>query len=272
MSVVLATCELDASSLERTIPMIAAFGTRTVQQQCVTSAAFICFRAQDLTRAADIGRMDSELEVTVTPKLSTRGKRKGLPLMSGKKNVAVPDQSVAMMIAISRLHPNSKYSISTGNRWPVAMPNTEGRAAFFDFMAKVAARMVSARHSSANYLQHGWQPAISKAISNPLYRYFRGGPSRAEMKSNPNPLNTMDHNQLGGITINLAADGCVVTAENNVGDNGKSSVLNEKHRNALVRYGAPALQQAIDEETSAMLAEIQRRWDAGKRPIEAMLN
>lgn len=254
----------DTGLLEQMIPEIVAFGTRTIAQQSVTSAVFIAFRAQELTPAAEISRIDSELEVAVTPVLSTRGKNKGLPLKSGKKSVAVPDASAAMMIAIARLHPNSKYSQMTGNRWPVAMPNTEGREEFFDAMARVAARMVSARHSSTHFLQTGWTSAIRKGLASPLYRYFKGGASRSEMRARRNQTNTLNSDNLGGMTIDLTGDACVVTAENTIGDSG-NEVLAKKHRDALILYGSQPLQQAIDEESSIILEEIQRRLDAGMK-------
>ena len=115
--------------------------------------------------------IDSDMQVTSTPILSTRGSRKGLPLKDGSTELEVPDMSAAMKIVIARMNPQSKYSLSTGNRWPVAtqggwhaMISGFGKAygvenAFamaLDAIRPIAERMVRARHSSPGFLKHSW--------------------------------------------------------------------------------------------------------------------
>jgi hypothetical protein len=261
------TGNIDTSGLERVIPELVAFGRRTMQEQCVTSMGMILQDAQTNTKKVDVGRIADELEVTVTPQLSTRGKRAGLPLKSGKMTVAVPNMSYAMMIAIARLHPDSRYSQLTGNRWPVAMPDTEGQEEFLDYMANVAARMVSRRRSSTHFLQFGYKEARDECVSSPLFknRY------RAQMRnSNQNPLNTMSAKELGGTVIELVGDSCVVTSMNNIGEGG-NDVLDQKHREALIRESRPKLEQAVQNETVACEVELARRFELGWKQNPASL-
>jgi hypothetical protein len=269
------TATVDVSVLERIIPEFLEYSKRTLREQVVTSAGWICVNAQKMTPAVDVQRIDTELEVIVTPKLSTRGANKGLPLKSGKKNVTVPEMSYAMMIAIARLHPNSKYSLSTGNRWPVAMPNTSGKQAFLDFMAAVAERMVSGRHSSTHFLQHGWAPAIRKAFDSPDFQHSKKYRSaNSAMADSVNRLNTMDSSELGMMTIDLVGDDVVVTAENDVGENvgDSNDVLARKHREALILFGTVAAQRAVDQEAVSVNTELERRISEGVVPFNKMLS
>ena len=258
------TVVADTRQLETEVfPALLAYGRRTLQEQCVTSATFIAYRAQAGTPAADIATIDDELEVAVVPVLSKQGKRKGLPIKSGRKNVNVPDVSVAMMIAIARLHPNSKYSGLTGNRWPVAMPDTEGTGEFMDFMAQVAARMVLARHSSTHFLKTGWTPAIRTGMASEFFRYNPAFGSRREAGALPNS-GSGDHKSgnvdaLGVMTIDLTGDDCVVTASNDIGGEGTNDVLLKKYREALIEYGLPALEAAIAQEVADGEAELKWR-------------
>ena len=114
--------------------------------------------------------IDSDMQVTVTPIVSAGSK--------GQTNITSNvEKTRAMMIVVARMHPNSKYSMETGNRWPVAipmsglgvsrgsgfgpfMPSPLDRMAaklnFWNFVEQVAERMVKARHSSTGFLKKSW--------------------------------------------------------------------------------------------------------------------
>jgi hypothetical protein len=264
------TMTVDVSTLQGAIPRITAFGSRTIQEQCVTSVVFIALRAQKLTPAATVGRIDSDLEVEVSPVLSTRGKRKGLPLKSGKKTVqAKPGVRVpvGVLIIMARTNPNSRYSRETGNRWPIlGMPSGPGSGrARQHFIAAHLQRMTMGRHSSTHFLQTGWTPAIRAGLSSEFYRYNSAFGSRRDARLTPNSMNRITPDQLGTMIIELTGDSVVVTATNDVGEPvGKSNTtLAEKHRQALIEYGTPALQQAVSEEAATIIAEIERRLALG---------
>ena len=259
--VMILTANIDVSVLERAIPDIVAFGRRTMIEQCVTSAAIICVDAQKRTAAVAIGVIDAELAVDVTPVLVKRGKRKGLPLKSGKTNVAVPQRGLAAMIVVARMHPGSDYSLSTGNRWPVAKPQTKGTAAFWQAIQVIAQRMVKARHSSTHFLQHGWAEPIRRLLSDPNY-YAGRSKFQSRQQSRVNPLNTLNQDRLGTATVDLAGNECLVLAENAVGEGG-NDVLDRKHRIALIREGTIPLQEAVDAESRAIAAQSQKYFDQG---------
>lgn len=268
MSEPILTMNVDVSALEKAIPRIVAFGRRTIQEQCVTSVTFIAYRAQQLTPAATIGRIDSDLDVQVSPVLSKRGKRKGLPLKSGKKTVQglrgarVP---LGVLIVMSRMNPSSKYSQQTGNRWPVTgIPKGAGTAAARQrFIGEVLSRMVMSRHSSTNFLQTGWKPAIRAGMESEFYRYN----SAFGKKSLPKSSNALNAEQLGSLLIEAVGDNFKVIATNDVGDNvGKSNdKLAEKHRLALIEYGTQPLQQAVSEEASTIERTVEKRLDEGMK-------
>lgn len=263
------TMVADVSALERATPRIVAFGRRTMQEQCVTSITFIALRAQKLTPAADIGRIDADLEVEVSPVLATRGKRKGLPLKSGKKvvstkaGVRVP---VAVLITMARFNPNSNYNRTTGGRWalPKAMlPSGHGSAQARQLViGQLIQRMTMAKHSSTHFLQSGWTPSIRQGLASPFYRYNPAFGSRRDARAVPNRANQLSVDDLGTLTVAISGDNCLVTASNDVGDK-SNAVLGAKHRRALLQYGLPALNQAIAEEAAGIDREVERRLELG---------
>jgi hypothetical protein len=263
------TAIVDVSALQRATPRIVAFGRRTIQEQCVTSITFIALRAQKLTPAADIGRIDAELEVEVTPVLSTRGKRKGLPLKSGKKTVAAkPGVRVPLitLITMARMNPTSDFNRRTGGKWAipsVILPTGPGTARDRQMIiADINRRSIMARHSSTHYLQTGWTPSIRKGLASPLFRYNAAFGSRRDARAVPNQSNQLTIDDFGELIIDLRGDDCVVTATNDVGDK-SNAVLGRKHRAALIDFGLEPLNQAVSEEAAGIDREVDRRLELG---------
>ena len=263
------TATADVSVLERAIPRMVAFGRRTIHEQCVTSVTFTALRAQKLTDPADIGKIDAELEVEVSPVLSTRGKRKGLPLKSGKKamrtkpGVRVP---LITLITMARMNPASNFNLRTGGKWAIPsaiLPRGPGTARDRQMIiAHINQRSVMARHSSTHYLQTGWTPSIRQGLSSPFYRYNPAFGSRRDARANPNPSNQLSVDDFGQLTIDLRGDECVVTATNNIGAKG-NAVLASKHNSALHTYGTEPRNQAIAEEAASIYREVDRRLALG---------
>lgn len=264
------SAKTDTSVLEQAIVQFLDFSSRTMAEQCVTSMGIILSNARRGTPFTEIGRIDAELEVTSTPVLAKSGARKGLPLKSGKANISVPERGVAAMIVVSRMHPKSPYSVSTGNRWPVAMPATKGAAAFWQYVQEAAQRMVKARKSSTHYLEAGWIEPIRDCLSSPFFK----GKYRTIKSGNAGSFNSMDRRdpaRLGDLVIDVTADVVRVYAENDVGAGG-NDVLDQKHRQALIRYGTPPLQDAIDKETNAVFFELDRRMEEGYEQFNRALS
>ena len=275
MAGVTITATADTSILEAAIPRIVAFGSRTMAEQCVTSATFIALNAKDYTIYASIPDIDAGLDEMVTVVAKNR---KGQLV----KNRMTRGQS----IILARMNPDSDYNAETGGRWAMTRPDFNvsgiGRAgrgssyfmlkqrdkrAMWDFINNALERMRSARHSSTHYLQSAWVPAIRQGIANENYRYNPAFGTRKQATANPSTL--IDSKNLdpehfgGGLTIELSGDSCVVTGENLAGENeGRSNaVLAAKHRAALIEYGLPALQLAIEFEVFTLNREVQRRLE-----------
>ena len=263
------TATVDVAVLAKATPRIVAFGRRTMEEQCVTSITFIALRTQKLTPVADIGRIDAELEVEVSPVLSTRGKRKGLPLKSGRKTVQ-PKPGVRVplitLITMARMNPASDFNRRTGGKWAIPsaiLPTGPGSARDRQMIiADINRRSVMARHSSTHYLQTGWTPSIRKGLASPLFRYNPAFGSRREARAIPNQSNQLSVDDFGDLIIDLRGDNCVVTATNDVGDK-SNAVLGAKHRTALLAYGLEPLNQSVAEEAAGINAEVDRRLELG---------
>ena len=217
--------------------------------------------------------IDSDMEVTSTPILSTRGPRKGLPLKSGSSNIEVPDMSDAMKIVIARMNPQSKYSLSTGNRWPVAtqggwhaMIRGFARAygaenAFAMALAAIrpiAERMVKARHSSTGFLKHSWIDlkvsllpfALGKSVSpaQVITDYSEVDPAKEG-----NPL-------------------AVCKVSNTLGVGNKTTKeLSEKYNQANHDIAEPRLRNAINREfDSKMALAAKQEWAKDEPELRAL--
>ena len=212
-------------------------------------------KAQELSPVVRQGRIDTDMQVTVTPILSLKGKRKGLPLKDGSKNIEVLSHSRAAMIVVSRMHPNSKYSKLTGNRWPVAMPDFHGRrdggAAFWGYVKETAERMVRARHSSTGFLKHSWAAIIQKLL--PL---VKDGGGKGEISNQKSVLLSGNvFPAVGGSSV------AVCRVENTIGLLNKNSVLGNKYNQAAVVKLGPVLQDAINIEAQGKMEyAVKQGW------------
>lgn len=244
------TVTVDTRELDReVIPALLAYGRRTVEEQCVTSATFIAFNWQKGIPAADIAEIDANLDEVV--RVAKAG-----------------DVTRGMEIAMQRTNPNSPYSVATGNRWPLAKPGGKrGSAEKFLYYQMAAERMKARRHSSTHFLQAGVTPIIREGMASPLYKYNAAFGSRREANAIRNPQNTVSPDELGGMEIDLKGDDCVVTGSNEIGERvGQgNAVLDAEHRRANIEYSTPALEAAVEKEKAAGYAELQRRVDLGWR-------
>lgn len=261
------TYAIDVSGLRAAIPKIVSFGRRTILEQSVTSAAFISLDAQENTSAVDIGRIDSELEVTVTG--YTKGGRVSKAKNPYERRVAVKDTGkeapLAVLIVMARTDPTSAYSVSTGNRWPLdggLLPTGKGSQAARQAMVLAwIQQMTMARHSSTHFLQHGWAPAIKTLLNHPAY-YAGRSKFKINAQAKINPMNQLSNDQLGLAVVATNGDSCVVSSENDVGEGG-NAVLDAKHRAALIREGSMPLQLALDKEERAINTKLQEYIDRG---------
>lgn len=264
MSAVELVADIDTSVLRKAIPEIVAFGRRTIAEQCVTSAAIIVLNTQAETPFVDIPQIDSELQVEVTGVTKTgrpsKAKKPRYKKVSVQKGVKAP---LAVLIVMARTNPQSAYSLSTGNRWPLSLaslPKGPGSApARQQIIAQWVSRMTLSRHSSTHLLQHGWSGPARRLLSDPN---FKGWAARGIRSTYVNKTNQLDPGDLGSAVIELSGDQCVVTAENAVGE-GSNAVLDEQRRQALIRHGSGPLQRAIDAEAVAIEGKMREYLERG---------
>ena len=226
--------------------------------QVVTMTALFCVKkAQENTPVVSQGRILTDMQVVTTPVLSTKGARKGLPLKSGEYDMEVPEQSMAVKIALARLHPNSKYSKLTGNRWALPMPDFHGRrdkgSAFWGYIKQSAERMVRARKSSTAYLKASWSAIIYK-LQAEVNKYGRSGTVTIESSRMKSTLMSGDIEVSRG-----GSDRAYVKIFNTLGMNAENKTLGEKHNQAAHRYLTPALNRAIQSEFDGKVQVLARK-------------
>lgn len=217
--------------------------------------------------------IDSDMQVTTTPRLVTKGKRKGLPMKDGSVDVDVPDLSAAMLIVMARMNPNSKYSLDTGNRWPVFSPGGSANSMihgfaraygsqnamqmFMDVIRPIAERMVKARHSSAGFIRNSWIE-LKVALAP-----FALGKSEALANAN-------DYSVIKPALEGASAPYCTVSNILGVGLR-TTAPLSEKYNAANHRIAEPRLQRAIDREFAAKVkyADAQE-WAKDEPDLKAL--
>jgi len=248
---------IDASSLNQAIAMALDVSTQEPRNLVINTGRGIALGAKTLTPYVEQETIDTELGVISTPVLASRGPRKGLPLKSGKKNIEVPEQSLAIKIVLARLHPGSNYNQLTRQRWALDRATFSpgmGNAGFWAKVQLVAQRMVSARHSSTHFLQAGWKGVYRRLTE---FRYVRGLVEENFIDVDVTASTVFD--DMGSAT--LTGNGASVSLEiaNRIGMKGVNA---ETYNEALHQYGGPALQQAVNDRASEMQARYLPRWEA----------
>lgn len=211
------------------------------------------------TPYVEIERIDSELEEVdhVSGPKTNFGKANNLGGLTWTKG---------MMIAMQRTNPNSPYSLSTDNRWPLAYAGGLKGAARWRFFADAAERMKISRHSSTHFLQRGWKDAGLQAMG--AARAARGVvvdvPATVEVVGEEK-----GNTELGRASESIGTHTYSLTLENLIGTGLVYPNLSTKRNNALIEHGTGPLQEAISEVAGAMnsrylprlQAAIEREWN-----------
>ena len=246
------TCRIDTTNLMAAQKILLRHSKRS-PARCVNSTAY--FVIKDVVEAnggfpvVSQGTIDSDMQVTVTPIVSAGS--------NGQSNITGNvEKTRAMMIVVARMHPNSKYSMETGNRWPVAMPLTglgvsrgggmgpfvpssldrmAARLNFWNYVEQVAERMVKARHSSTGFLKKSW---IDMKVA--LAPFAFGNEQSSSVA-------TTDYSEVKPAKEGYAMVTCIVS--NTLGVGLKTThELSEKYNEANHRIAEPRIQDAINRE------------------------
>lgn len=248
---------VDTTSLNRALFLAARTSTRDFRNIIDSTGFFIAVKAQLYTPAVDQETINSELDVTTFPAILESGKRS---TAKNKQNssimLPVGRGSLAEMIVVARMHPGSKYSMMTDNRWPVTMPRTEGIANFWFAVQEIAEKMIKARHSSTAWFKAGWGMVAKK---------LRQGFTDTTLEDQvidieAEVLKTNDN--FGAVTKGGTASTPWLTLENLIGLDPDYPTLARSRNDALIRYGTGPLQKAVSEQAAEMQARYLPRFEA----------
>ncbi len=251
------TCKMNTTNLTRGIAIARKYSKRAPAVAVNTAAFFIARQARVDTPVTSIGRIDNELGVIATPILSTRGKRAGLPLRSGRKSIAANLAVTAgggafaavpltWLLISARAKPGSNFNKLTADRWKLPQHPLKGHrvSEFAAIMAAAVQRMTSARHSGTSFFASAWIPVIRILEAFVAAKYRRGaaqGPSAGGRRNVSD-----DHGRVQPALEGATRAICVIS--NMIGMSGRLGELDERRNAALLAVAGPALQSAIDKE------------------------
>ncbi len=233
------------TNLQRGLALASAHTKRTLPELVNTSGYWIAINAKAGLPFVTPEKIDIELWTIKTPVIGARGK----PLKRKKfyragfspqqRSEAAP---LAALIIQARARPGSAYNDLTNNRYALAASPFKGvsREAGAARMAALIDKMIKQRHRSGHFLIAGWIPNIRTLAPLASQKFLRGGPSPLEGQRSYYGAN------LGEATParpNLLL--CICKIENHVGTQGPNAA---NFNRALILYGQPGLQSAVDRE------------------------
>lgn len=244
---------IDTSDLMRAQAIFQEYSLQVPSQGLNRTVLFVLRAAQKNTPFVTGSRIDTELSVSTTPVLSTRGARKGLPLRSGRKNVAVTEGGMATRIVLARMHRGSAYNQRTDQKYFIERAgfSSGGAAGFWKRVEQTAQRMVKSRHSSTHFFQATWGVLIQKILPDVPPGYRGGGAIGPGRDANPT-LGDVEPARAGTLTP-------ACTVENRMGMSEVYPRLDFSRNAAAFAILAPALQAAIDAEYESKMEEASRR-------------
>ena len=221
MQVAFSISKSSQREFDRTLKDYLAVNRRTLPESLNEKAYFIAGGAIRNTHKADADKIRSELGAAMTPVIGKRGKALKRKKLSftGKYSM-----SLAVAIVVAKLR-------KAGKEIPVA-----GK------LAEMGLALIRSRLRSVGFIRSGWLPALRR-----LARFSQYGKLKFEMPR-----------QYG------VAKGGVSPATASQGDWAKVVIWNSaggeaKHKQALLRYGAPGLEAAVNEETASMKSYLEKK-------------
>lgn len=256
---------MDISGLQAAINERVKYLGRTSAEVVNNAAFWVAYNTAKNTPFTSIGKITTELGVTVNPILGKRGRflkvTKKNSRMEGKAfgsyRTEVP---LAALIIQARSNRLSKYSFLTNGRYFSESP-FKGKSRLDGAIAMEGAisRMIKARRSSIKFLASGWKKAVETLFS---YK-GRGSAPTAGMFSTGTQFGDR------GSVIVAQEGGATVMAmiSNNTGLEGKNAINVNR---ALWVYGLPPLQAAIDREEVQMLKYMIEKTKKQNEKFNAM--
>lgn len=281
------TCRLDTTKLNQVQAILLRHSNTAPARSINKTALYVIRKAQELTPVVSQSAIDSDMNVTTSPgitkagKISTAKDRQHETVAFGNRAPDATNSSAmntAMRIVLARMHPTSRFSILTGNRWGIpkdAIPSfgrgrsthkefggsaTDSSSLFWAWVKQVAERMVKTRHSSTGFLKHSWAAIIYKLIPH------AGGGALPDI------------GELGGGAnfgeVKPAVEGrslAICRCDNTLGIGNANDVLSEKYNKAAHRILEPVLQRAIDIEFKGKMEYASKQeWAKDEQELRAL--
>lgn len=257
--------KLDMGSLDRAMHMAESWSASTPGFLAIRTAQRIVSKVQDYTPFTSQGTIDTELEVVFAPGKTPTGRlskqSKNATALFGTQQDAGGEKSLAYLIQLARMAPGSKYNATTNNRWrlPAGFEMLKGldKTGRATLLQALADRMLRARHSSTHFLIAGWASSAKKVYA------LRGWLSRIEAgEYGGDDLNAGFSNQkvspkpnMSGVKFTTGSTSAEIVVSNRIGM--EDSMVNgsnaENYNKALMTYGMPALQRAVDDVSVEMV-------------------
>lgn len=259
--------QVDTSGLAALVDSASRFSGRAPGVAVATACYRVGMAAMKNSPVTPAEQIYSELSVEVTIAVGPRGgKRKSMALTDANSYDVLKPIPFAALIVIARMRPGSNFNRLTGGRF--AIPNntklTEKQLTAPGVKAWLAAktstinsgkRMVSSRQSSRAFLKSLWVAGLRQLVATGLVSQsaFGGGQSRGTALRGKGPDD-------GGWAV-VHTTGATATAElaNAAGLVGGNSVMAARHNEALWRYVAPILENAVATEALQTMEYIAKQ-------------
>lgn len=252
------SCKIETANFMAGQRLLHGYSKTMPSEALHRSVAFVLEDAKDLTPVTTTARIESDLQVTTTPRLVTRGARLGLPRKDKAVDIHIGDKdTVAMRIMLARLHPYSDYNVLTDGRYRIDRKTFSpgmGVAGFWARLRLRAQAMVKARRSSSGFFRVTWNPLIAQ-ISDFVPARFK-----SHFLAVAGGKRSIGDQSIGALTAAQSnSPYAFVKIENRVGMDDKYPVSNALRNAAAHRVLGPVLQRAIDRGFDKQMAEAARR-------------
>ena len=243
------TCQIDTSGLMAAQRIFNDYSRKTPAQSLNRTVLFILRDVQKTTPFATMSRIDTDMQVTTTPRIS---KVTGRQVSRNTRNpniVTVTEGGMATRIVLARLHYGSRYNVRTDHRYWInqqLFSRGQGQAGFWKKVEQVAIRMVKARHSSMHFFQSTWGVIIRKLLPN-VPSSMRAGIIPGFGAGSDAGLGEATAAKEGGVTCS-----CII--ENFVGTSGAWPNIDARRNAYLNTVMGALLQAAIDREFESKMA------------------
>lgn len=241
------SCKLDTSGLMKMQQICQAHSKRSPAESLNKTVYFIVKSAMENTPVTSPAKIDMELNVQSSPRISART---GRPVSSKTKNpvnINVTEGGLATRITLARLHYNSRYNRRTDRRYYMIQSMFspgQGRSGFWKKVEQTSQRMVKNRHSSSAFFKSSWL-AILQRLYPMLPPGYRKG-AKISAKPVNEELGDIVPAVVGGLT-------CTCIIENKIGTENLFPITAARRNAHAIATLAPILQNSINQEFQSKL-------------------